>query len=854
MKLFDFFTNKRAATQDSQQKSARKSQLQTFILEPILTPSGLMDGGDDALIPLVLNDSADQAPNFELDLDIETTDLLLESISEAIADGDIEPLDFISGDGVDASLANPSTGFDSGVFTVGETGVVDIDFLFDGGRFEGELAIFSLEGMEQFEPGSQAFIQEAARRALSNSEFGHVAIADSTEGARFSPGETNLNPGEYRGVKTFLMRPGDEFGVMLVPRGSVQEVLNNPDIIGTQRPLFSMGTANPNDGFSAGQIVDVNGKGDTFAFEEWRVDVGFERDYEDIVFEVRGATGKAVLLDQAIDPINDWRDSPLGQEILDYATNPRFESGVFTVGKSGEVGIDFLFDGGGFRGELAIFSLEDMGDFEPGSQAFMQEAARRALSNSEFGYVAIGDRTEGARFSANLDQLRSFNAGQYLGVKTFLMRPGDEFGVMLVPNGTVLEVFNNPAIQGDKHPLFSMATDNTNDVFFGGQIVDVTDKGDTFAFEDLRVDLSSDRDYNDIIFQVRGARGKAVLINGAIDPVDDWRGSPQGQELLNYAVVNSVEYEPVAPALAPDPANDGDVIVIDQRIGEFLVRDIDSDEVVPEALVNNGNAIASVPVNDEDALIEAPFIEIQEVAPNLADDDQLFVGNPLRGGDVVVEDTPGPGEEVVIAPVEPEQVEFSQSNQPLVGIIDTGFSTESAALNDRRILLGSDRVGGDANPLLSAGEGDQHGTAILAAIAAAVGVVGTTQDDRPEAPPLWLGRGIGSGSWAESLLEFVDAAKRSGQRNAVINLSFDLTQINPDGSITTRYELTPEEWAALRYAQQNGVLIVAAAGNQGGAISALGQASREFDNIITVGAADGLERADYSSYGSGLDI
>lgn len=37
-------------------------------------------------------------------------------------------------------------------------------------------------------------------------------------------------------------------------------------------------------------------------------------------------------------------------------------------------------------------------------------------------------------------------------------------------------------------------------------------------------------------------------------------------------------------------------------------------------------------------------------------------------------------------------------------------------------------------------------------------------------------------------------------------------------------------------------------------MSVLGQASQEFDNIITVGAADGMARATYSSYGYGLDI
>jgi surface antigen len=120
--------------------------------------------------------------------------------------------------------------------------------------------------------------------------------------------------------------------------------------------------------------------------------------------------------------------------------------------------------------------------------------------------------------------------------------------------------------------------------------------------------------------------------------------------------------------------------------------------------------------------------------------------------------------------------------------------------------------------------------------------------------PIWLGRAVGSGQWAESLVDFVNAARASNQKNAVVNLSLDLTQVNPDGSVTTRYELTPAERSALEYARQSNVLVVVAAGNDGGVMSALGQASQEFDNIITVGAADGVNRAAYSSYGYGLDI
>lgn len=199
------------------------------------------------------------------------------------------------------------------------------------------------------------------------------------------------------------------------------------------------------------------------------------------------------------------------------------------------------------------------------------------------------------------------------------------------------------------------------------------------------------------------------------------------------------------------------------------------------------------------------------------------------------------------------QYNFSVQNQPLIGVIDTGFSAVNPDIDYSRVVLGSDRIDNDNNPLLQVGEGNEHGSHILGIIGATqnngIGINGINDDAK-----IWVGRGIGSGQWADSLKEFVDAAKASGQPNGVVNLSLDLTQTNPDGSVTTRYEFTPKEREAIEYARQNHVLIVAAAGNDGGVMSVLGQASQEFDNILTVGASDGNNRAAYSSYGRGLDI
>lgn len=218
---------------------------------------------------------------------------------------------------------------------------------------------------------------------------------------------------------------------------------------------------------------------------------------------------------------------------LDPLTGSTWDSGVFTVESTGRVGFDFLLDGGGYRGQIGIFSLTGMEAFAPGSPEFKQEAARRALSGTTEGHVVIDDRTEGAKFNASFPWEGDFNSGDYLGVKTFEMTPGDRFGVILVPSGTIQEIFENPFLEGNQQPLFSMATSNPNDAFHFGQIADVTGDGKIFTLEDLQI-THSDRDYNDIVFRVTGAKGIAPGLDGIIAVDKDWRNDPVGLELRDY--------------------------------------------------------------------------------------------------------------------------------------------------------------------------------------------------------------------------------------------------------------------------------------------------------------------------------
>ena len=212
----------------------------------------------------------------------------------------------------------PVENLETGIFTVGETGEVTFDYLFDGGNFEGELAIFNIEGMDLYGGGSKIFSQEAALRALQNSpEWGHVITSDATEGAKFSGGtqyEGDFNKGEYLGSKTFEMTPGTRFGVMLVADGTVQDTLLNPDLVGNNRPLFSLAAANPDEEIQFVKVLEIGEDskrqeiGETFGFEDIPINQKkSDSDFNDLVFQLEGATGKATLLDEVINPGRDWR-------------------------------------------------------------------------------------------------------------------------------------------------------------------------------------------------------------------------------------------------------------------------------------------------------------------------------------------------------------------------------------------------------------------------------------------------------------------------------------------------------------------------------------------------------------------
>ncbi len=246
-------------------------------------------------------------------------------------------------------------------------------------------------------------------------------------------------------------------------------------------------------------VQDCNGDWNGTAFSDPCGEcVGGNTGMTACVQDCNGDWGGTAFLDEC--------DECVGGNTGETECNPHFTGGVFKVGRAGVVEIDWLYDGGMYRGELGIFSLKGMEEIEPGSKEFAKEAARRALSNSKAGYVVLSDPTEGARLDGSIgSETTNWNSGEYKGVKQLPMRPKDTFATILVPSSTLQTLHNTPGTTSSHiRPLYSLVSSNPEYGMYMGQIADVDGRGRAFAYEDMNAS-ESDLDYNDLIIQVTGA-------------------------------------------------------------------------------------------------------------------------------------------------------------------------------------------------------------------------------------------------------------------------------------------------------------------------------------------------------------
>lgn len=344
----------------------------------------------------------------------------------------------------------PVENLQTGIFTVGETGEVTFDYLFDGGSFQGELAIFNIEGMDLYGGGSKIFHQEAALRALQNSpEWGHVIISDASEGAKFSGAteyEGDFNQGEYLGSKTFAMNPGTRFGVMLVADGTIQDTLLNPDLIGANRPLFSLAAANPEEEIQfvkvleTGEDGDRREQGEAFGFEDVPINQEYsDKDFNDLMFQVEGATGKVTLLGEVINPERDWRKSTIGEEIIqaavdaeDLAGNTIDENRKVNVASNGKTYQGWV--GSNDTDDYHAFSLGATNEFELSLDGLSNDANVELLDKE--GNVILSSANSGTKAESISTTL---STGNY----RVRVSSADEFGT---PYNMKLSV--NPSLEG----------------------------------------------------------------------------------------------------------------------------------------------------------------------------------------------------------------------------------------------------------------------------------------------------------------------------------------------------------------------------------------------------------------------
>ncbi len=274
---------------------------------------------------------------------------------------------------------------------------------------------------------------------------------------------------------------------------------------------------------------------------------------------------------------NDASGDPDGDEVSNLdeyinGTDPTIIPGEFKVGENGIVKADWLYDGGSYEGEFAIFSFSGMRDFISSPEKFIKEAVRRAMSNSTEGYVVLSDMKEGARFSGSLGESVDWNKGIYNGIKSFHMVPGDTFAMILTPNSTLKALAENPLTTNvNERPLFSIVLSNLDYGMHVGQMADINGLGMAFAYEDQDF-AKSDTDYNDIIVQITGATAD-------VPPLDSLTGNDEPAARKK----RDRRDDPESPVLFDIPqAPKWHDWRISEDLGQQLVEHIESPRVQPE--------------------------------------------------------------------------------------------------------------------------------------------------------------------------------------------------------------------------------------------------------------------------------
>lgn len=226
------------------------------------------------------------------------------------------------GSGQQTAIGDYPNELKPGVFQVGPTGQVSFRNELHNAAYQSDIAIVKFSGLENYEIGSSAFIQEATRRALSNSVFGHIIVSDPTEAPRFNEGPNRSKSRKYLGNQTFEMTPGDQVIFMLFPNTRAKDVLTNPN--SEAKPFYSLAELNSDKASHFTLFRRTLNSGLVFSVEDLPEDGRSDRDFNDNVFYTQGLIGDTESFNNLINPRRNWRNSEIGEELLYGDLNPPF--------------------------------------------------------------------------------------------------------------------------------------------------------------------------------------------------------------------------------------------------------------------------------------------------------------------------------------------------------------------------------------------------------------------------------------------------------------------------------------------------------------------------------------------------
>ena len=174
------------------------------------------------------------------------------------------------------------------------------------------------------------------------------------------------------------------------------------------------------------------------------------------------------------------------------------------------------------------------------------------------------------------------------------------------------------------------------------------------------------------------------------------------------------------------------------------------------------------------------------------------------------------------------------SSDVIVAIIDTGIDYTHPDLMANYVPLGYDWVNNDTDPLDDNGHGTHCAGIVAATINNSIGIAGLAQSHIMAEKALDFG-GWGYYSW---IIQAIYHAVQAGAK--IISMSFG----GSDDSSSIH--------DAIKYAYDNGVLLVAAAGNNGNSFPSYPAA---YDEVIAVSATDSDDNvATFSSYGMWIEL